>query len=70
MFFGRLPDHSLQAGTVLDEAVSFDASVEDKEPLNTILAQLHTEKLDLTIALNSIPWVLGSAPHTPTISSC
>ena len=54
MFSGRLPDHLLQAGTVIDEVVAFDAIVEDKEPLKTILARLHTDKLHLTSALNTI----------------
>ncbi|MFM7989668.1 MAG: hypothetical protein ACKPKO_61185, partial [Candidatus Fonsibacter sp.] len=39
MFSGRLPDHLLHAGTVLDEAV--------------VLARLHTDKLGLTSALNT-----------------
>ena len=68
MFSGRLPDHLLQAGTVLDEAAAIDAVVEDKEPLKTILARLHTDKLDLTSALNTIPpgaWEC-SANHNPS----
>ena len=68
MFSGRLPDHLLQAGTVLDEAARFEAITEDKEPLKTILPQLHTKKLDLTSALNTIPtgaWEC-SARHNPS----
>ena len=53
MFSGRLPDHFLQASTVLDEAAAFEAVVEGKEPLKTILTKLHTDKLDLTSALNN-----------------
>ena len=55
MFSGRLPDHLLQAGTMLDEAATFDAITEDKEQLKTILTLIHTEKLDLTNTLNTIP---------------
>ncbi len=68
MFSGRLPDHLLQASTVLDEAAAFEAIVEDKEPLKTILAQLHTDKLDLTNDLNTSPtgaWDC-SAHHNPS----
>ena len=68
MYSGRLPDHLLQAGTVLDEAAAFDAIVEAKEPLKTILAQLHTDKLDLTSALSTIPTGARecSAHHSPS----
>ena len=47
MFSGRLPDHLLQASAVPDEAAGFEAIVEDKEPLNTILTKLYTEKTRL-----------------------
>ena len=40
MFSGRLPDHLLQAGTLLDEAAAFEAIVEEKEPLKSVLIQL------------------------------
>ena len=59
MYSGQLPDHLLQVGTVLDEAAAFDAIVENQEPLKTIPARLHTDKLDLTSALNTIPGCLG-----------
>jgi hypothetical protein len=55
MFSGRLPDHLLQAGTLLDEAAAFEAIVEEKEPLKTVLTQLHSDKLDLTSALDTTP---------------
>ena len=70
MFSGRLPDHLLQAGTVLDEVAAFEAIVEDKEPLKTILTQLHTTKLDLTSAQNKSQRVLGSASHTTALPIC
>ena len=70
MFSGRLPDHLLQASTVLDETAAFAASVEHEEPLKTILARLHTDKLDLTNALITIPtgaWECA-AHHNPSDS--
>jgi hypothetical protein len=55
MFSGRLPDHLLQAGTLLDEAAAFEAIVEEKEPLKSVLTQLQSDKLDLTNALDTTP---------------
>ena len=55
MFSGRLPDHLLQAGTLLDEAAAFKAIVEEKEPLKSVLTQLQSDKLDLTSALDTTP---------------
>ena len=55
MFSGRLPDHLLQAGTVLDEAAACDAIVENQKRLKTVLARLHSDKLhvDQRTAYNS-----------------
>ena len=68
LFSERLPDHLLQAGTVLDEAAACDALVENKEPLKSILIRLHEDNLNLTSALQTIPpgeWEC-SAPHSPS----
>ena len=70
MFSARLPDHLLQAGTLLAEAAAFDTLVDNNKPLKTILARLHTDKLDMTSALNTSPtgaWEC-SAHHSPSDS--
>ena len=54
MFSGRVPDHLLQVGAVLNAAAAFDAIVENQEPLKTILARLHTDTpLDQRTEYNS-----------------
>ena len=67
MFSGRLPDHLLQAGTVLDEVVAFGAIVEDKEPLQTILTQLRSETIRLDQRAQR---ALGSFPRTTALLIC
>ena len=70
MFSGRLPDHLLQAGTVLAEASAFDATVENKEPLKTILVRVHRDKLNWTRALHTMRTGARacSAHHNPSDS--
>ena len=43
LFSGRLPDHLLHSGTMFDEAAAFEALVQNKEPLKSILDRLQEE---------------------------
>jgi hypothetical protein len=48
MFSWRLPDHTLQAGTVLDDAAAFDALVEKKDPLKYTSSSDSTKNTDFS----------------------
>ena len=68
MFSGRLPDHLLQASTMLDDAATFDALGANRKPLKSIRIRLYEDGHYLTSALQAIPpgeWEC-SAPHSPS----
>ena len=48
MFCGRLPDQFLHTSSVPDEAASFEARVEQQEPLRGFLQALWNAKRELT----------------------
>ena len=65
MFSGRLPDHLLHSGTVLDEAAAFEALVQNKEPLKSIFDRLRAEKTLLDQHTERDPYGRLGVPRTP-----
>ena len=66
MFSGRLPDHLLQAGTMLDEVAEFGALVENQELLKKIVAWRRPstplkmrKKKYITGIVAQNPWING-----------
>ena len=66
MFSGRLPDHLLHVTSVLDETASFEARVEQQEPLKHSLELLQRAKHALTEQANTpvtTGWWARAAPQ-------